>query len=132
MLLLTLNKDYTRASLLGKTRDVNRLILYARSTYGKLSEARTNFYDEYLRENQSLPLNKVNNAFDEYLRNNPSILAEIVGTQNIINSEEDFENLIKSGDIQVGDVFFMNVKGDDKYNQHQLFTQDMIDGVLNG
>ena len=124
---------YASASAtLGKTRDVNRLILYARSTYGKLSEARTNFYDEYLRENQSLPLNKVNNAFDEYLRNNPSILAEIVGTQNIINSEEDFENLIKSGDIQVGDVFFMNVKGDDKYNQHQLFTQDMIDGVLNG
>ena len=66
------------------------------------------------------------------MRNNPSILGEIVGTQNIINSEEDFENLIKSGDIQAGDVFFMNVKVDDKYNQHQLFTQDMIDGVLNG
>ena len=126
-------KLYASASAtLGKTRDVNRLILYARSTYGKLSEARTNFYDEYLRENQSLPLNKVNNEFDEYLRNNPSILGEIVGTQNIINSEEDFENLIKSGDIQAGDVFFMNVKGDDKYNQHQLFTQAMNDGVQNG
>jgi hypothetical protein len=85
-----------------------------------------------LRENQSLPLNKVNNEFDEYLRNNPSILGEIVGTQNIINSEQDFENLIKSGDIQAGDVFFMNIKGDDLYNSHQLFTQDMIDGVLNG
>ncbi len=125
-------KLYASASAtLGKTQNVNRLILYARSTYGKLSEVRTNYYDEYLRDNQELPLNKVNKDFDEYLRNNQDVLAEIVGTSNIVNSEEDFKNLIKSGQVQVGDVFFTNIKGDDLYNSHQLFTQDMINGVLN-
>ena len=124
-------KLYANASAtLGKETDVNRLILYARSTYGKMNEELTRFYDEYLRENSELPLNKVNDAFKTYLDENRDVMAQVVGTENIMDNDDAFIKAVKDGTIAIGDVYFNNDKEDKSYNSHQLLNTETYNTIM--
>ena len=124
-------KLYANASAtLGKETDVNRLILYARSTYGKMNEELTMFYDSYLRENKELPLNKVNDAFKKHLDENRDIMAQVVGTENIMDSDDAFIKAVKDGTIAIGDVYFNNDKEDKSYNSHQLLNTETYNKIM--
>jgi len=124
-------KLYANASAtLGKETDVNRLILYARSTYGKMNEELTRFYDEYLRENSELPLNKVNDAFKTYLDENRDVMAQVVGTENIMDNDDAFIKAVKDGTIAIGDVYFNNDKEDKSYNSHQLLNTETYNKIM--
>ena len=95
-----------------------------------MNEELTMFYDSYLRENKELPLNKVNDAFKKHLDENRDIMAQVVGTENIMDSDDAFIKAVKDGTIAIGDVYFNNDKEDKSYNSHQLLNTKIYNKIM--